>query len=42
MNSISKNFFIGKLDKKVNKYNNSYHNTNKMKPVQVEQLMIKI
>ena len=31
--SISKNMDINKLDKIVNKYNNAYHSTIKMKPV---------
>ena len=33
MTSISKNVYIDKLDDIVNKYNNTYHRTNKMKPV---------
>ena len=33
MISISKNVFIDKLDDIVNKYNNRYHRTNQMKPV---------
>ena len=35
MTSISKNVYIDKLDDVVNKYNNTYHNTIKMKPVDV-------
>ena len=35
MTSISKNVNIDKLDDIMNKYNNSYHNTIKMKPVDV-------
>ena len=35
MISISKNLFIDKLDDIVNKYNNTYHRTIKMKPVYV-------
>ena len=35
MTSISKNVYIDKLDDIVNKYNNAYHNTIKMKPVDV-------
>ena len=31
MTSISKNVYIDKLDDIVNKYNNTYHNTIKMK-----------
>ena len=33
MASISKNLYIDKLDNMVNKYNNTYHSTIKMKPV---------
>ena len=33
MTSISKNVYINKLDDIVNKYNNTYHRTIKMKPV---------
>ena len=36
MTSVSKNVYIDKLDDIVNKYNNTYHNTNKMKPVTVK------
>ena len=35
MTSISKNVYIDKLDI-VNKYNNTYHSTIKMKPVDVK------
>ena len=35
MISISKNLYIDKLDDIVNKYNNTYHSTIKMKPVNV-------
>ena len=35
MNSISKNVFISKLHDIVNKYNNTYHRTIKIKPVDV-------
>ena len=35
MTSVSKNVNIDKLDDIMNKYNNSYHNTIKMKPVDV-------
>ena len=31
-----KNMYIGKLEKIVNKYNNTYHRTIKMKPVDVK------
>ena len=37
MNSISKNIYIDKLDDIVNKYNNTYHSTIKMKPVDINQ-----
>ena len=36
MTSISKNVYIDKLDDKVNKYNETYHDTIKMKPVDVK------
>ena len=36
MTSISTNVYIHKLDDIVNKYNNKYHSTNKMKPVDVK------
>ena len=36
MTSISKNVHIGKLDAVVNKYNNKYHGTIKIKPVDVK------
>ena len=35
MTSISKNVYIDKLDHIVNEYNNTYHRTSKMKPVDV-------
>ena len=35
MTSISKNVYIDKLDYIVNEYNNTYHRTIKMKPVNV-------
>ena len=34
--TISKNVYTNKLDDIVNKYNNTYHNTIKMKPVDVK------
>ena len=34
--SVSKNVYIDKLDDIVNKYNNTYHSTIKMKPVNVK------
>ena len=36
MTSISKNMYIDKLDDIVNEYNNTYHRTIKMKPVDVK------
>ena len=36
MTSVSKNAYIDKLDDIVNKYNNTYHSTIKMKPVNVK------
>ena len=36
MTSISKNFYIDKLDDIVNKYNNAYHSTSKMRPADVK------
>ena len=36
MTSISTHVYIHKLDDIVNKYNNTYHSTNKMKPVDVK------
>ena len=36
MTSISKNVYIGKLDDIVDEYNNTYHTTIKMKPVDVK------
>ena len=36
MTSITKNVCFDKLDDIVNKYNNAYHNTIKMKPVDVK------
>ena len=36
MTSISKNVYIDKLDDIVNKYNNTYHSTIKIKPVDVK------
>ena len=35
--SISRNLYIDKLDGIVNKYNNAYHGTIKMKPVDVKR-----
>ena len=36
MTSVSKNVYIDKLDDIVNKYNNIYHSTIKVKPVDVK------
>ena len=36
MTSVSKNVYINKLDEWVNKHNNTYHSTIKMKPVDVK------
>ena len=36
MTSVSKNVYIDKLDDIVNKYNNTYHSTIKIKPVDVK------
>ena len=36
MTSVSKNVYIDKLDDIVNEYNNTYHRTIKMKPVNVK------
>ena len=36
MTSVSKNMHINKLDDIVNKYNNTYHSTAKMKPLHVK------
>ena len=36
MTSISKHVYIDKLDDIVNEYNNTYHRTIKMKPVDVK------
>ena len=36
MTSIRKNVYIDKLDDMVNQYNNTYHRTIKMKPINVK------
>ena len=36
MTSISKNVYLAKLDDIINKYNNKYHSTIKMKPVDIK------
>ena len=41
MTSISKNVYIDKLDDKVNKCNNTYHKTIKMKPVDAKPIRCK-
>ena len=41
MTSISINLYINKLDDINNVYNNTYHSTIKMKPVDVKKIMIK-
>ena len=40
MMSISKNMYIDKLHDIINKYNNTYHNTTKMKPLDVKSTYI--
>ena len=40
MTSIPKNVYIDKLNNIINKYNNTYHRTIKMKPVDVNQACI--
>ena len=40
MTTISKNAYIDKLDDIVNKYNNTYHNTIKMKPIDVKSITL--
>ena len=42
MTSISKNVYIDKLDDIVNEYNNTYHRTIKMKPVDVKDIHLLI
>ena len=36
MTSVSKNVYVDKLDDIVNEYNNAYHRTIKMKPIDVK------
>ena len=38
--SVSKNMYIDKLHDIINKYNNTYHNTTKMKPLDVKSTYI--
>ena len=40
MSSVSKNVYIDKLDDIVGEYNNTYHRTSKMKPVDVNDILI--
>ena len=42
MTSISKNVYIDTLDDIVNEYNNAYHTTIKMKPIDVKVIPILI
>ena len=39
MTSVMKNVYIEKLEQIINKYNNTYHRTIKMKPVDVNPSM---
>ena len=41
MTSISKNTYIDKLDNIINKYNNTYHSTMKIKPVDARSSLVK-
>ena len=41
MTSISRNVYINKLDDIVNEYNNTYHTTIKMKPIDVKKINYK-
>ena len=38
MTSVSKYVYIDKLDDTVNKYNNTFHSTIKMKPVDIKSV----
>ena len=40
MTAIPKNLYIDKLDDLVNEYNNTYHRTIKMKPADVDPIML--
>ena len=42
MSSISKNVYIDKLDNILNEYNNTYHRTIKMKPIDAKKIHILI
>ena len=37
MTSLSKNVYIDQLDDMVNEYNNTYHGTIKMKPIDIKE-----
>ena len=41
MTSVSENVYIDKLDDIVNKYNNAYHSTIKIRPVDVKLTLVK-
>ena len=36
MTAVSKNVYVDKLDDAVNKYNNTYHRTIKMRPIKIK------
>ena len=40
MTSESKNMYVEKLDDTVNKYNNTYHRTIKMKPIMLLMILM--
>ena len=40
MTSVSKNVYVEKLDDAVNKYNNTYHRTIKMKPTMLLMILM--
>ena len=40
MTSVSKNVYVEKLDDTVNKYNNTYHRTIKMKPTMLLMILM--
>ena len=40
MTSVSKNVYVEKLDDAVNKYNNAYHRTIKMKPTMLLMILM--
>ena len=39
MTAVSKNVYIDKLDDIVNEYNNTYHRTIKMKPIEARNIL---